>query len=91
MSPATWSWIAAAVSVVGLWISGQNPRAGWAFGIACQAIWVTYGLSTSQPGMIALSVAFVALYSRNLWRWRGTRFERAGQTPAPVVATEQAV
>jgi hypothetical protein len=83
MSAATWSWVAAAVSVAGLWIGGLNPRTGWIYGIASQSIWVTYGLVTDQPGMIALSVAFVGIYSRNLWRWRFTRFQPAGRGASP--------
>ena len=79
MSAAEWSWLAAVVSVLGLWISGLNPRTGWVYGIACQAIWVAYGVATGQPGMIALSAAFIVLYGRNLWRWRFTRFERQPQ------------
>lgn len=76
MSASAWSWVAAAVSIVGLWVAGLNPRAGWVYGIGAQVVWVLYGLATDQYGMIALSVAFVAIYSRNLYRWRGTRFER---------------
>lgn len=77
MSPAYWSWLAAAVSIAGLWISGLNPRWGWAYGIAAQAVWTAYGLATDQPGMLLLSAAFVGIYGRNIWRWRHTRFERA--------------
>lgn len=80
MSIVAWSWLAAGVSILGLWISGLNPRTGWIYGLAAQAVWVCYGLVTDQPGMIALSVAFVVIYSRNLRRWKGTRFVRsAGQ------------
>lgn len=82
MSAVTWSWLAAAVSVAGLWISGINPRVGWFYGIASQAVWVTYGMATEQWGMIALSFAFVVLYLRNIRRWRYTRFERAKSVPA---------
>lgn len=77
-----WSWIAAAVSVAGLWIGGISPRYGWIYGILAQGVWTAYGLATNQPGMIALSVAFVAIYIRNLWRWRGTRFQPASKTLA---------
>lgn len=83
MSAGAWSWLAAAVSVSGLWVSGINPRGGWVYGIAAQVIWVAYGLATHQPGMIALSAAFVGIYARNLWRWRGTRFQRAAQQERP--------
>ncbi len=77
MSAAYWSWIAAGVSIAGLWISGLNPRWGWAYGIAAQAVWIAYGLATHQPGMLALSAAFLLIYGRNLWRWRHTRFQVA--------------
>jgi hypothetical protein len=76
VTPAKWSWIAAAASMVGLWVSGHSPRAGWAYGIVCQVVWVAYGWSTGQPGMIALSAAFVMIYVRNLYRNRGARFVR---------------
>lgn len=85
MSAEVWSWVAAAASIVGLWLSGQNPRWGWAYGIACQGIWTAYGLATGQSGMLALSAVFVVMYSRNLWRWRGTRFERANAAKAAPV------
>ena len=77
LSPEVWSWLAASLSIDGLWLSGHNPRVGWAWGIGIQVVWVAYGVDTGQSGMLALSVAFVVLYSRNLWRWRGTRFVRA--------------
>ncbi|WP_329094279.1 hypothetical protein [Streptosporangium sp. NBC_01469] len=79
MSAAVWSWVAAAVSIAGLWVGGINPRAGWIYGIGSQGVWAAYGLVTDQPGMIALSAAFVILYSRNLWRWRGTHFKPVAQ------------
>lgn len=88
MSPATWSWIAAAVSISGLWISGINPRYGWIYGIVSQGVWVAYGAATGQPGMIALSFAFIFIYSRNLWRWRGTRFQPAAKTAASTTAEQ---
>lgn len=74
MSPETWSWVVAGASALGLWVSGQNPRSGWIYGIACQALWVSYGLAIDQPGIVALSFVFVFIYSRNLHRWRRTDF-----------------
>lgn len=81
MSPAAWSWVTAAVSISGLWVGGTNPRAGWIYSIANQSVWIAYGLATSQPGMIALSAAFIILNGRNLWRWKGTRFQPHTQGP----------
>lgn len=82
MSPTLWSWIAAGVSIAGLYISGYSPRWGWIYGIASQAVWVAYGLATDQHGMIALSAAFLLIYGRNLWRWRGTTFTPAATSVA---------
>jgi hypothetical protein len=89
MTPASWSWIAAAISIAGLWIGGINPRIGWIYGIASQGLWVSYGWATDQPGMIALSVAFVAIYTRNLWRWRGTSFQLATREKQPPNADQE--
>jgi hypothetical protein len=88
MSASAWSWFAAAVSVAGLWIGGYSPRIGWFYGICSQAVWVAYGIATNQHGMIALSVAFVAIYTRNLVRWRGTRFQRANSANRGPMKTE---
>lgn len=84
MSAAVWSWIAAVVSVGGLWLAGINPRMGWVYGLGAQVVWALYGVMTQQPGMIALSVVFTLLYVRNLHRWRGTVFRRAAAASDPV-------
>ena len=41
MSASTWSWVASAVSVAGLWLSGYNPRIGWIYGIFSQIVWTS--------------------------------------------------
>lgn len=82
MSPAAWSLLTAAVSIAGLWISGQNPRAGWVYGIAAQAVWVASAVFTGRPGDILLSAAFVVIYGRNLLRWRGVVFDPTRKDPA---------
>ena len=82
MSLAVWSWITAGVSICGLGIAGINPRAGWVYGLGAQGVWAAYGITTRQDGMVAGAVAFSALYCINLWRWRGTRFQRQDRRPA---------
>lgn len=85
-----WSIVTAVVSVAGLWLSGYNPRWGWAYGIGAQAVWLVAGLATGRPGDIGLSLVFTVIYVRNLRRWRGTRFERAASSSAagPVAGRE---
>ncbi len=88
MSQNAWSWALFAVSVFGLWLTGQSPKAGWWFAIANQGIWGAYATLTRQWGLIAMSAVFVAIYARNLWRWRHTpmqprRYGRQAGLDAP--------
>lgn len=76
-SPALWSFVPAAVSVGGLWLSGRNPKAGWWYGLASQlTVWTVYPLLTGQPGLLAMSAVFACLYVFNLWKWRGISMPR---------------
>lgn len=73
---AAWSWLLAAVGLVGLWLAGSGRRGGWAVGIAAQGLWIAYAVATAQWGFIATAVAYAAVYARN---WRAstrTREER---------------
>lgn len=73
----TASWLLFAVSVLGLWISGSSPKAGWWFALFNQlALWLVYAAWTQQWVLVATSLAFAALYARNLWRWRSTPMPR---------------
>ncbi len=65
------SWGLFTVSVFGLWLSGQNPRWGWRFALVNQfAMWLPWAIWARQPGLVAQSRVFAALYARNLYRWR---------------------
>lgn len=71
MSPSLASWGLFAVSVFGLWLTGQNPRWGWWFALANQFLmWLPWAIWAGQPGLAAQSFVFAALYARNLHRWR---------------------
>ena len=84
MNNAGWTWGLFGLSAFGLWLSGMNVKAGWWFAISNQTAWVTYAITTRQWGFLANSIVFVALYARNLWRWRGTRL------PQPVKRSQSA-
>jgi hypothetical protein len=70
-------------NVSGSGASTHVPVGSIDYGIANQAVWVAHGLATAQPGMIALLAAFVILYGRNLWRWKGTAFEPSRKPDPP--------
>ncbi|GGK32331.1 hypothetical protein GCM10010124_26400 [Pilimelia terevasa] len=72
MAHQAWSWILAAVGITGLWLAGSGRRAGWAIGIASQALWLAYAVATSQWGFLASVAGYGAVHVRNWRRWRAT-------------------
>lgn len=69
----------AVLRVVGLLVSGRNPRAGWIYGICNQAAWLAYGWHLEQVGMMLLSLVYVGAYTLNLRISRGHRWVRPGE------------
>lgn len=94
MTLAEWSWVTAAVSIAGAWLSSRSPRRGWMAGIVVQGVWIAAGAVTGQPGTILLSCVFIALDCYSLWRWRGTAFTPShrrhnGQPHTPPVIEQE--
>lgn len=54
--------------------TGHNPRARrWApiIGLCGQSFWVSFSISASAWGLLALSIAYSAVYVRGIWlQWR---------------------
>lgn len=65
-----WSWALAAIGVTGLYLAGKRLAAGWAVGLAAQALWIAYGLATGQLGFVASAAAYAAVNIKNLVSWR---------------------
>lgn len=81
MAPLWWSVLLSAVGILGLYIAGRGSYWGWAIGLAAQALWLTYSISTQQWGFLASVLGYGSVYARNIYRWRKK------QTTAPTVAT----
>ena len=81
MSAADWTWILAAVSILGSMLDCRDPRVGWFYNIAAQMLlWAPYSWLTDQPGMVAMSLVFTGISIVALYRWRGTDFVPAAAT-----------
>lgn len=65
-----WSYLLAAVGILGLLLAGRRRAIGWAIGFGAQALWVIYAIVTDQPGFIVSALAYAAVYARNWWVWR---------------------
>ncbi len=70
-----WSWILAAVGIIGIWLAGRHNKLGWAIGLGAQVLWLAYAVATKQWGFIATAFAYGFVYGRNWLRWR--RLERS--------------
>lgn len=74
-----WSYLLAAVGILGIWLAGRKSAWGWAVGLGAQGLWIAYALITSQYGFIASALAYGTIYARNWWKW--TRPEPEQVTP----------
>lgn len=85
MNPG-WSFLLAAVGLLGVWLAGRKSWTGWAVGIVSQVLWITYGLTTGQYGFFLSAFAYGAMYARNWWLWTRTAW-----TPNDPVPDTEAV
>jgi hypothetical protein len=65
----------AATGLTALWMGlGTNPRArrfAPLVGLAGQPLWITFALRADAWGLLALSIAYTAVYARGAWvQWR---------------------
>lgn len=67
-----WSYVLTAVGVFGLWLAGRKNQYGWAVGIAAQALWLAYAISTEQWGFLVSAFAYGWVYIKNFLAWRET-------------------
>lgn len=76
-----WSWLLTAVGVTGLYVAGRKSRWGWAIGLGAQGLWIAYALVSTQYGFLASSLAYGAVYGRNLHRWSKERSAASAEGP----------
>jgi hypothetical protein len=77
MIPWWWSWLLTAIGAAGLYAAGSNRWWGWAIGLAAQAFWVAYAISTDQLGFLASALIYGSVYARNVMRWRAAQVAHA--------------
>ncbi len=59
-----WSYILAAVGILGIYLAGDKKRIGWAVGVGAQVLWIAYALSTQQYGFLVTAFAYGWVYLR---------------------------
>lgn len=58
------STILALTDLASMWLLARHHRAGWAIGIATEALWTPYNITTRQYGFLALTIVSVPVYIR---------------------------
>lgn len=66
----TWSFVLAALGIVGLLLAGSKRKVGWLVGFLIQPLWIIFAIRTGQYGFVLNAVAYAAVYARNWWEWR---------------------
>lgn len=57
------------LTIVGMWLVGDNRASGWVVGLANQVLWLALIIDTRAWGLLVLLVFLVVIYARNLWLW----------------------
>lgn len=65
-----WSYALATIGVFGLWLTTRKLWQGFAVGVAVQLLWIAYAVTTAQWGFIGSAVAYGAVNTVGLVRWR---------------------
>jgi len=65
----TWSFVLAAVGILGIYLAGRKSYWGWAIGLFAQVLWLIFGIVTEQYGFILTAVAYGIIYGKNLLTW----------------------
>jgi nicotinamide riboside transporter PnuC len=65
-----WSFVLAAVGILGIWLAGRKNIWGWAIGLFAQVLWVAYALVTVQYGFLLTAFGYGWVYATNWLRWR---------------------
>lgn len=70
MSLQLWSWLLAAVGILGIYLAGRKRAVGWLVGVGAQGLWLAYAVATRQWGFLVTAVAYATIYGKNWLDWR---------------------
>lgn len=64
------SLLTSAVTLLGMWVTGNKRASGWLIGLGNQALWLTFIVAFQAWGLLPLSATLIVVYSRNWLKWR---------------------
>ena len=78
-----WSFLLAAIGILGLYLAGSKNIWGWAVSFSAQGLWLTYAIASHQYGFILSAVAYGWVYGRNYYKWKRECREPSEATDLP--------
>lgn len=63
-------WLLSAITIYMTVLAGNKHRNAWLFGLANQALWLVWILTTSTYGLLPMNAALWIVYARNHLKWR---------------------
>lgn len=76
MTPLIWSWILAAMGVIGMYFVGKKRWEAFLWLIIMECLWVVFALQTKTYGFILGSVAYMVVYIKNVNLWRKAKNDK---------------
>lgn len=62
-------WLLSAITIYMTVLAGNKHRMAWAVGLANQALWLLWIVSTSAWGLLPMNAALWIVYARNHFKW----------------------
>ncbi len=72
------SWILAAVGIIGVYIAGNKNKWGWAIGGLYQVLWIAYAYFTEQYPFIIVCLVYLVIYIKNFLGWSEEKIPEGG-------------
>lgn len=70
MTELQWSWLLAGMGITGMYFVGKKRWEAFLWLIVMECLWIVFALQTRTYGFIVGSLAYIAVYMRNVRLWR---------------------
>lgn len=63
-------WLLSAITIYMTVLAGNKHRNAWLFGLANQALWLIWIVTTGAYGLLPMNATLWVVYARNHLKWR---------------------
>ena len=66
-------WLLSAITIWMTVMAGNKHPSAWLVGLANQALWLGWIVSTEAWGLLPMNAALWVVYARNHWKWNAPK------------------